>query len=77
MSNNLVVKQVSSHTCDIILPIYNGLDYVKECIASTIKYSPKELFHLYIVDDCRDTETRKHLLSISDDYKNITVVRNK
>lgn len=62
--------------CDIILPVYNDLSYVKECLTSIIRYTPDELYHLYIIDDCSDTVTEQYLKSFATKYSNITLLRN-
>lgn len=71
------MNQSFSHSCDIILPIYNGLAFVKECIASIIEFTPRELYHFYVIDDCSDTVTSRYLASLLNQYDNITLVRNK
>jgi GT2 family glycosyltransferase/glycosyltransferase involved in cell wall biosynthesis len=48
-------------TCDIILPVYNSLHLVKECIESIIKYTPKNQYHLYIINDASDYTTTAYL----------------
>lgn len=71
------MDQPSIHRCNIILPVYNSLGYVKECIASIIAHTPNKLYQLYIIDDCSDSVTKQYLESISNVYRNITLVRNK
>ncbi|MCF6355615.1 MAG: glycosyltransferase [Candidatus Polarisedimenticolaceae bacterium] len=71
------MNQDPPHPCDIILPVYNGLSYVKECISSIIEYTDREIYHLYIVDDCSDTVTERYLLSIAKKHQNITLIRNE
>lgn len=48
-------------TCDIVLPIYNGLVYVKDCIESLLECTPPSLYRLYLIDDCSDTTTQIYL----------------
>lgn len=71
------MNQSYTHQCDIILPVYNGLGYAKECIKSIIKLTPKELYHLYVIDDCSDTVTEQYLATLITSDLNITLIRNK
>ncbi len=71
------MNQSFPHPSDIILPIYNSPGYVKDCIKSIIKYTPKELYRLYIIDDCSDTVTGRYLASLVNEYRNISLIRNK
>jgi GT2 family glycosyltransferase/glycosyltransferase involved in cell wall biosynthesis len=50
--------------------------YAKECINSIIKYTPKDLYHLYIIDDFSDTVTEQYLASLVSKELNITVIQN-
>lgn len=47
--------------CDIVLPVYNGLTYVRDCIASLLEYTPSYYYHLFVFDDCSDTVTNSYL----------------
>jgi O-antigen biosynthesis protein len=50
-----------SSSADIVLPVYNGLAYVKDCIESLLDCSPPALYRLYLVDDCSDSFTQAYL----------------
>ena len=63
--------------CDIILPVYNGLTHLKDCIESILKHSPVEHFHLYIIDDHSDSITRGYLQEQAETHPQITLYRNK
>ncbi|HBC93026.1 MAG TPA: hypothetical protein DCZ10_09040, partial [Pelotomaculum sp.] len=56
------MKKKQMPLCDIVLPVYNGLSYVKECINAIIKCTDDCTYHLYIVDDHSDSYTTFFLL---------------
>lgn len=64
-------------TCDIVLPVCNGLTYVKECIDSIISYTPPESFWLYIIDDCSDTFTSGYLKQRTSANRRLRLHRNE
>jgi len=61
---------------DIIVPVYNALDSVKECIRSVIQNSTVP-YTLICVDDASDAETASYLDYVANCYPNIICVRNK
>lgn len=63
-------------TTDIIIPLYNGYSFFKECIDSILKNTAEETYQLIVVDDC---STEKQLLEYLQkiDKKGIIVLRNK
>lgn len=71
------MDQPSSTPCDIILPVYNGLNYVRDCIESILKYTPKNLYHLYIIDDGSDSTTSQVLAYHTAKQSNMTLISNK
>lgn len=64
--------------CDIIIPIYNAYECVRECIDSVIKYTDLNQNGLILIDDKSPDERMEELLS---EYKkkhpNIEVLYNK
>ncbi len=62
--------------CDIVLPVYNGLTYVKECLDSILKNTKSVSYQLYIVDDCSDLTTGTYLSTVAKNYPQITLKRN-
>ncbi|OOF13193.1 hypothetical protein BZG84_16000, partial [Salinivibrio sp. PR932] len=55
----------------IILPVYNGLDYIENCVNTIITQDYND-YELIIVDDCSNDGTREYLKEI--DNPNIKVV---
>ncbi len=66
-----------NQVCDIVLPVYNGLSYVKECIASILRCTPVSMYHLYIVNDGSDFKTSQYLSQMALSRDNITLKSNK
>ncbi len=62
--------------CDIVLPVYNGLAYVKDCLDSLLRFTPSELYRLYMIDDCSDVVTGEYLRDQVVIHPQITVERN-
>ncbi|HEN20593.1 MAG TPA: glycosyltransferase, partial [Desulfobacteraceae bacterium] len=62
--------------CDIVLPVYNGLTYVKDCVASLFEYTNPDSYHLFIIDDSSDKTTGHYLKDIAAGHSNITNHRN-
>ena len=47
--------------CDIVIPVFNGLTYVTDCIDSIFKNTNTSLCHIYIIDDGSDFFTHEFL----------------
>lgn len=62
--------------CDIVLSVYNGLSYVKDCINSILKNSNECSYQLYIIDDCSDRFTNNYLTKLVGDHREIILHRN-
>ncbi|HIP26159.1 MAG TPA: DUF616 domain-containing protein, partial [Flavobacteriaceae bacterium] len=66
---------VDNRTIDIILPIYNALEDVKNCINSLYQYKTFD-FNLIAIDDCSDLETKVYLEKESVE-RGFKLLRNK
>jgi GT2 family glycosyltransferase/glycosyltransferase involved in cell wall biosynthesis len=62
--------------CDIVLPVFNGLTYVKDCIASIIENSKECIYQLFVIDDCSDHVTSTYLTKLAADHSQINLHRN-
>jgi len=62
--------------CGIVLPVYNGLTYVKDCLDSLLRFTPSDIYHLNIIDDCSDAVTGKYLRDQASKHSQITLPRN-
>ena len=66
--------------CDIIIPIYNALDCLKECVDSVIKNTDLSIDGLILIDDkSPDKNVRVYLKELENKYpdKNIDVLYNE
>lgn len=62
--------------CDIIIPVWNELQYTRRCIES-IQPNTKIPYRLILVDNGSDNETRNYLQQLAQQNGNITLIRNK
>ena len=66
--------------CDIIIPIYNAYDALKDCIESVIKNTDLRTNGLILIDDCSpDENIKKYLSKLKKEHKdiNLTILYNK
>ncbi|MBX2837245.1 MAG: glycosyltransferase family 2 protein [Gammaproteobacteria bacterium] len=68
--------EVAYPSVDIVVPIYNALDSVIECIRSVFEKTTIP-FTLILVDDCSAPETEKFLCEIDAQYQNVINIRNQ
>jgi len=62
--------------CDIVMPVYNGLTYVKDCIFSLREFTNSDDYHLFIIDDHSDSVTAGYLRDCATDRVHVTLHRN-
>lgn len=63
--------------CDIILPVYNSLAYVKQCVASVLaETAGADSYRLLIVDDASDQHTRAWLAEQAAQQEPLELLRN-
>lgn len=83
MSKPIITKQssniYSNVILDIVIPIFNALDCVKNLLNSLHPILNNAFFpiHLYMVDDASDKLTAEYLLQFKKMYKNITLLVNE
>ncbi len=68
--------------CDIIIPIYNALDCLKECVDSIIKNTDLNNNGLILIDDkSPDENVRVYLKNLEEKYQDtdikITILYNQ
>jgi O-antigen biosynthesis protein len=62
-------------SCDLVLPVFNGLTYVKDCIESLLTCTQDCPYHLYIVDDASDRYTAAFLAQQAVTHAHTSVLR--
>ena len=61
--------------CDLVLPVFNGLTYVKDCLESLLTCTQDCPYHLYIIDDASDQHTAEFLEQQAAAHAHISVLR--
>lgn len=62
--------------CDIVIPVWNQLEYTKECLSSLFK-STSFPFRLIIVDNASDARTAQYLDSVKEKSpERVSLIRN-
>ena len=64
---------------EIIIPVYNALEYTDMCIRSVFKYAvnnDKIRTNVTVIDDCSDDYVAKYLDTREEEYVNYKVLRN-
>ena len=69
------MNKTSAMKCDIVIPVWNQLEYTKKCVRS-IKLNTTIPYQLIIIDNASDTETATYLYELDRKNHNITVIRN-
>ncbi len=66
-------EPLAQPTCDIVLPVFNGFTYVKDCVHSIFAHTEPDLYHLYILDDGSDAWTGERLAELASEKANVTL----
>jgi GT2 family glycosyltransferase/thioredoxin-like negative regulator of GroEL len=62
--------------CSIIIPLFNQVEYTKQCLEALIQNTPDELYEVIIVDNASTDGTKEFLKSLEGDVKIITNKEN-
>lgn len=65
----------SEYLITIGIPVYNEIDYVRNCIESVF-LNTNYKFKLLIIDDNSNLETKKYLCKIGEEYENVSLIVN-
>ncbi|MDD5428198.1 MAG: glycosyltransferase family 2 protein [Candidatus Omnitrophica bacterium] len=64
--------------CDIIIPVWNQLNYTKECIESVFKNTPGVDYKLIVIDNASGDETKNYLANLMKNFpRYVSVIRNE
>ena len=65
------------HKADIVVPVFNGLTHVKDCLSSLVEYTcPALLESIFVIDDASDRSTASYLAEQAKRYPVIDLRRN-
>jgi glycosyltransferase involved in cell wall biosynthesis len=70
------VKEFCKLDCSIVIPVYNNIEYLNECIDSCLNQNTKYLYEIIIVDDFSDD----NILDLVESYnlnQKLRYIRNK
>ena len=70
---------MKKYKVDVIVPIYNSLEWVKICVDAVLKNTNLSILgKLYLINDCSNQETKEYLDYIENKWKDIVeVIHNK
>ena len=76
-SNKQMPNSVSCEfTASIIIPVFNKVEYTKQCIHAIIRNTPAQLFEIIIIDNASTDDTKSYLQGLSGDVRIITNEQN-
>ena len=71
-----MIAEKNRPICDIVIPVWNQLEYTKECLISLFK-STSLPFRLVVVDNASDTRTAQYLDSVKEkNPEQVSLIRN-
>lgn len=62
--------------CDIIIPVWNQLEFTKRCIES-IRKNTRFPYRLIIIDNNSEPPTKNYLSGIADRHDDVLLIRNE
>lgn len=64
-------------SCTIVLPVFNGLSFVVDCLEAVFRWTDLDRHRLLIVDDASDGATGTYLEQAAGRNKNVDLLRNE
>ena len=71
-----IPKSIKAPKCSIIIPVFNQIEYTKQCIETLYKNTPKSLFEIIVVDNNSSDGTKAFLAGIKENIKVISNPEN-
>ena len=71
---SLVAQQERTQKCSIIIPVFNKLEFTKQCLEALIENTPSELYEVILVDNASTDGTQEFLACLEGD---VTVITNE
>lgn len=68
------VEKNFTYTCSIIIPVFNKVEFTKQCLEALAQNTPGELFEVIIVDNASNDGTHEFLECLEGD---VTVITNE
>lgn len=67
---------VSRRLCSIVIPVYNQVEYTKQCLEAIIENTPEDLFEVIIIDNASTDGTKEFLSCLEGDLRIVTNEQN-
>ena len=74
---NIIKKNNLNNLIDIIIPVYNALDDIKNCLKSIVEHIDSFNINIIIINDCSNQDTSNFLRNFSNNYSFCTLITNK
>ena len=72
-----LIKKKDKCDISIIIPVFNKLEYTKQCLDALYKVTPNHLFELIIVNNASTDGTKEFLNEFAKTYPNVKVIHNQ
>lgn len=76
IEHNLPEMRLNQPKVSIIIPVYNKVEYTRQCLEALIEHTPSELYEVIIVDNGSTDGTGNFLATLEGDVKLITNAQN-
>jgi len=70
-----VVERIIVKKCDIIIPVWNGLEYTKNCIKK-LKECTAYPYRIIVIDNASERSTEEYLENLSQTFPDLILIRN-
>ncbi len=70
------IPVLNAETIDIVVPVYNALEDVKNCLVSLEKYTDNFKVHIFVINDASDEATTQYLQEFIKDKALFTLIEN-